>query len=514
MKENEFLDGISHIESDVVERFVLMDNRLKENADTFKSKRLWLRVGAIAACAALIISAIVVVPMLRENGGDMTPPDETDVFPNGSPNYNIPSISTITSGGTITGKQELMYGNDKVQSGGIGGSESGNIETEMVSPGFYIRTVVQANVIEVLPDSYYLISSGTCYLVARLSIVDAIRGEGLPQEIYLRFSYYSSDIFDGYDTFIFSLEQIGVENYMMVNDSRREVTYFPNMFEVATVSDLGYGSVIAFNDGQVDDGFWDRANRYQFVANDIKNRLSNHVDRSYPVGHDSTLEEAKANIIEHKHGYASDYPCDYVTTENIFLSDEAKQIQAYLAPSESNVFQQRVTLTHDGRVVATYQRVINGFVTEESITFNQNPGGNGSVSRTGEGYTAEDLSKIPDIGGVLAEMDLSQLQPPHMQIVEGMQFKYASARGFYRKVDGRVYGIIRIMWSYTYPYPIESNGHVQDDCYYLYDEDGNGSVVEREELTELIGKDGFIAQFKYNHHIELLEKIEKETAKS
>ena len=32
MKENEFLDGVSNIESDVVERFVSMDNKLQKRS--------------------------------------------------------------------------------------------------------------------------------------------------------------------------------------------------------------------------------------------------------------------------------------------------------------------------------------------------------------------------------------------------------------------------------------------------------------------------------------------------
>lgn len=58
MKENEFLDGVSNIDSDIVERFVSMDNRLKRNA----SKRsIWVRVGALAACFALIASVVLSV---------------------------------------------------------------------------------------------------------------------------------------------------------------------------------------------------------------------------------------------------------------------------------------------------------------------------------------------------------------------------------------------------------------------------------------------------------------------
>ena len=79
MKENEFLDGVSNIEPDVVERFVSMDNKLQKKANKSKTKGIWLRFGAIAACFLLIVSAVIVVPMLREGDpGVIVPPDETN----------------------------------------------------------------------------------------------------------------------------------------------------------------------------------------------------------------------------------------------------------------------------------------------------------------------------------------------------------------------------------------------------------------------------------------------------
>lgn len=66
MKENQFLDGVSSIDADVVERFVSMDNQLQKKASKPKSKKVWLRVGAIAACFILIVSAVIFAPMLRE----------------------------------------------------------------------------------------------------------------------------------------------------------------------------------------------------------------------------------------------------------------------------------------------------------------------------------------------------------------------------------------------------------------------------------------------------------------
>lgn len=75
MNENKFLDGVSTIDSDVVERFVSMDNQLQKKACKPKPKKVWLRVGAIAACFFLIVSAVIFVPTLRETD------DPTAVLP-------------------------------------------------------------------------------------------------------------------------------------------------------------------------------------------------------------------------------------------------------------------------------------------------------------------------------------------------------------------------------------------------------------------------------------------------
>ena len=485
MKKKEWNEGLNHIDPDLVEKYVEQKERLRQKNK--KAKGVWLRFGAIAACFALIISAVIVVPMLRDS-------DDNPII--NPPNNDVPSISTIISGNKITGKQELIYGDPSSVSEG---------EASILAPGFYINTVIQANVIEVLPDYYYTPDLNTRYLVAKLSVVESIRGSGLPTEILMRFPFYSSDIFDGYDTFILSLEQVGVENYMMINDTKHEVTYFPHMFEVEMITDLGYGSVIAFKDGKVDTSFFDKANHFG-MGDYISNALKNPSLYLYPVSYDTTLNEAKANIKElaqkssDESMFVSDTPCDYITVDDIFVSDEGKQIKNYLEPSELSVFMQEIYPRED-RVVATYTRVINGFVTEEMVTINGYTGENGTVSQSDIRYNETDLAQIPNIGEALASMDLSELKPSHIEIVDGMNFKYSSAMGVYRKVEDKVYGIVRIIWYYTYPEI--SNGYIMDDCYYLYDQAGNGSIVERDELKELIGNDYIIARFTYDGHIAL-----------
>ena len=104
MKKNEFLDGISNIAPDVVERFVLMDNKLQKKANKPKLKEIWLRFGAIAACFLLILSVILAVPMLREDdpgvilGPGTTDNPGVDTPPNGT--TNNPGVDTPSNGTT------------------------------------------------------------------------------------------------------------------------------------------------------------------------------------------------------------------------------------------------------------------------------------------------------------------------------------------------------------------------------------------------------------------------------
>ena len=319
--------------------------------------------------------------------------------------------------------------------------------------------------------------------IARLRVVDSIIGEGIPEEIYLYYDKYNADVFDGFDRFIMSLRQVGVENYMLGNRTQSRADYFPNMYKIC-MSDLNYGCVVAFNDGIVDELFWD-----QFTP-------SLYWDKSYyPIERGNTLEQAKDNILEYAYSGVERYKCDYATADDIFVTEKYKEVQKQLAPSPTNVFMHTMYFTGK-RVAAKYTRVVNGFVTDEVIYVNAYNNLNGDVARYGSEYTSADLAKVPDIGGAIAELKLFEMKPPHIEITEKMKLEYIYTTGTYRKVDGELYGIIRIIWRYSYPGSV-----IQwDDLYYLYDSDGNGFIVERDELKKLIGKDSFIQSFSYRKY--------------
>ncbi len=467
-----------------VKQKVYEKNKLSKKSTT----RAWARALSLAACFALILGAVMVAPLLK---GDEPIP---------------PAVSTMVSGNKITGVQELMLGEYESDDPG---------ESEPISPGFGALTVVEAEVVEVLPDAYYHYFYGSSRVsvhVAKLRVIDAIRGEGLPSEIYLRYVHYGTDIFEGYERFMFSLSQIGAENFLLVNQTQGRVDYFPNMYEVPS-GDLGYGFVIAFNDDKVDASFWERANYLSTKYGDTGwfDLYLRDPDRYYyPVGYGSTIAEAKERILASAANAEYALNGDYVTAEDIFISDEQKELHSYLQPGENDTFSYSVTI-RDDRVIATYTRLINGFATNEKIVLNSYEGENGNIKRYGESFSPDDLANVPDIGEAMAGLVLSELHPPHTELKDGMELRYSRAQGFYRKVDGKVYGIIRIQWRYYVDAKRESDkfyfsGYVMDDCYYLYDSEGNGSIVEREELREIIGNDySVLFRFEYNSVVPLPE---------
>ena len=486
MKATEWNEALNRIDTDIVERYIEEKDELRRRN---KSKNLRMRIGALAACFLLLISSILILPILKRYGDSpIVDPPDIPIPPTLTPS----TVSTVPSGSIITGKYIATHGDTAYANGGT-------VSSCYLPTKFYANTVIHATAAEILPDRYYIpVSPGNneyCKVV-KLSVAEAIRGEGLPSEIFLSVPADTADAYGEYEDFILSLEQTGIENYMMINQSTGKVTYFPHMFTVYEGSPAG-GSAIAFNNGIVSASFWDKTQKNEYYLRDILRMFNEGKANNYPAEPGSTLSEVKEKllyllqseltfqdrtaIVDKKH--------DYITADDVFFTEEGKRIKEYLEPSEKHVFTQSIRYSATNLYV-NYNRIINGFVTEEKIKVWED----GTVTRTGEAYGEADLERLPDIGGLLAELELSQLSPSHTELKEGMKFRCAVATGAYRKGnDGRVYGIVRILWYYSY-----GQLKYRDDCYYVYDTNGNGSVLERDELTALIGDDGYIMDFEYN----------------
>ena len=99
MKKKEWNEGLNYLDPDLIEKHIEQKERLRQKNK--KAKGVWLRFGAIAACFLLIVSAIIVVPMLREDHpGIVVPPDgtsnDTGVTSGSTGEKDEPDIPIIT----------------------------------------------------------------------------------------------------------------------------------------------------------------------------------------------------------------------------------------------------------------------------------------------------------------------------------------------------------------------------------------------------------------------------------
>ena len=90
MKKKEWNEGLNHLDPDLIEKHIEQKEKLRQKKQ--KTKGIWLRFGAIAACFVLVLSAVIVVPMLREDDPGIIPGPGPETTDNNRP--NIPSWDT------------------------------------------------------------------------------------------------------------------------------------------------------------------------------------------------------------------------------------------------------------------------------------------------------------------------------------------------------------------------------------------------------------------------------------
>ena len=476
MKKRELLDLLSNIDDELLEGV---------EKDT-KSAKVWVKWSALAACLCIVavIAVGVGMPFFNTDPSDTQSSTES-VTPQETPGdqYGLLRIPVVQAGNKIGGKTEINVNN-----------KSSNVTAEISYPGFRIRTVVEVEVVEVLDDLYYAHGGySSSRWIARLKIKDVVLGSGLPEEIYLHYhSRYGENVFDGYDSFILSLSQIGTEDYMMINQNTLEAEYFPNMFDVYYSANICSGSIIAFSDGVADHTWYSKVACWLFDMN------------GYPAKEGDTIEQVKGNIraFVNDENYSLEINTDteYVSPEMLFESEEAAAIRYLTSPESGNAFLQYLSVNSD-RYTVRYERMINGFCTNEYIILTVYSDGSVKTEYGEEGYTESDLEKIPDLCYAIKAIENDVPDPTHIDTV-GFSLSGFRVTGKYIKRDGRVWGVVRIKWIYNNDR--EWSEYLEDDMYYLYDSEGNGRIVERDELRAVIGDDDIILDFKYGTPLYIL----------
>ena len=120
MKKNEWNEGLDHLDPEIVEKYIEQKDRIKAKDRILWE--FWLRLGAIAACCVLLISAVIFVPMLPGGGAVWIPESDTlapDDPADGTADTDAPdpprslwadvsSFFAASDGGTITSPTEAV----------------------------------------------------------------------------------------------------------------------------------------------------------------------------------------------------------------------------------------------------------------------------------------------------------------------------------------------------------------------------------------------------------------------
>ena len=465
MKNKNIADSLEHIGDDLL---------AEAAAKPAAKKRSFIPLVAAAAAVVAITVAAVPIGIWMKNADPNTkiilPPIQSDT------NIILPPIR---SGMKITGMREKSEGTQ------ISTSEW---SASLAANDFPYGIIVEAKVNEILPDVYDQFGYGKYYVVV-FDVSDVLLGEDVPKQIFYR--YYAKDgkdLFLQCDTYIMSLRQVGIEKYPLINMSKNEIAFFSMMFE-SRVGDPTYCSTIGFNNGILNESFFDDG--VFLLIDDPDN-----ADR-YPAHRGDTLEQTRERVKK----YISDPPENSVyetkdlsnsyykfrTASNLFSTDEARKLWERIS-ADGNVFMQ------DG---SRFTRMINGFETEERIRVYTDGSGSVNVEWTGEVFSDDDLTKLPDLGTFIEQLDLNSIVPPHTTLTPDKKRQYCDATGWYTKVNGQVYGGVKIVFFYTN----QRGERYYDDIYYLAKTDGTFTRLEASEMKEVIGDDVHLwssTTYKYN----------------
>ena len=489
MKKKEWNEGLNYIDPDLVEKYVEQKDRLRQKKE--RSGGVWLRAGAVAACLLLLLGAVIAVPMLREDGGGViiSPDNATDDdVPSSAGDTEITDIDPPSPPDKIifdaTVCPEKLNGSSLEFVVGSSISISGG-SADPAPPAFQFSygIAVKARVVKNHPDKYYKLNVGSvsrpsAYRLIQMETIEVISGENVPQYfLYLIPEYVYVDM-SVYDSLIISMTQLGVENYVLKNETKNQMESFelPIFADEQDLPELG--NIIAFTDGVFDESLWQNGSwlyGYQFGKHYLDDP-----DNSYLVVARGDDESTVITAI--KAQYGEWYNAPVLTVRSLDPATKAaKDALEYVKPFANGVFSQYYSGTE-----IIYRRYINGCQTEETISIDLLTE---EVTYSEIRYTKEDMERIENISAHLSnkasEYEEQLPTPPHTD-PEGKELLCLNLYAWYVKVDGKLYGVIKTSWRYME----KDDWFIQyyDDSYVLYDMTaGSATDISRDDLIAIVG---------------------------
>lgn len=448
MKKKEWNEGLNHLDHDLVEKYVEQKDRLKQNK---RHKKIWLHLGAVAACFALLVSAIIVVPMLRQNKPIPIP---------------IVNIQTPSSA-------PRYYGNEFT----TGMSVDGNMEVHPKGLS------VTAQLVETLPDTYTFFDDWHQYeyRLLRMKTIKLLSGKEMTEEFYYMVPVDFMTDFSIFDTFVIKdMAQFGYEYSVMYNKTQGKA----EQLHIVLFGYRNYGyylmgtNFMAFDsDGNFDERLWNANEAWRAATENAQ-----AVD---------TITQTENNISQEPN---DDWGKNLYVHLLKDISSEAANVLSQVNSFENGLFvptfsSTKLSLTPE--VQFSTVRYINGFATNEAVRVwckEWSGGEQDTYAFTQARFSEEDFNHLPDLPSAFTTitnaLDNGSITPPHFKNDAELRNTTTGAFGWYAKTENGVIGIVRVTWCFF----TEDLQSYYDDAYYII-EYGTDECkpISRDALLEQLG---------------------------
>ncbi|MBE6652832.1 MAG: hypothetical protein E7610_05390 [Ruminococcaceae bacterium] len=493
MKKEEWNEALDHIDPELVEEYVEKKEHLSRRKIPAGA---WLRFGAVAACACLLVGIVAIAPLFRkeppvgpivsdtieafeteisklpETESDHIGPEETSEIETSPPDDPVIRLQSPTAG-------PVYYG----QEGAVGNSGmSASIANGRIS--------VTARLKETLTDTYTFFGDWIQneYLLLRMETIKVLGGNEMPEEFYFLMPALFMTDFTPYHLFVLQdMVQFGYEYSVLYNQTKGCAEQFDMVIMGCYKTSEIDKQVMAFDrDGYLDTDLWFSTSKWeQWIRCDLK-----MLDPAYR--NDYTIERFEAEVIENNERNNS-----YVH-QLTDISTEAAELLADLRSFEHGIYADNYrdyVMALSPEVQLRLRRYINGFPTNEYIFMNDGDDYSQTrITRSKAKFTKEDETRMPDLATAMKKVseayDAGELAPPHIQGYENLELSSYGIFGWYAQTENGIIGIVRVTFDYWIGYVNDVyRGNVYDDLYYVIEEGLDTCVqVARDDLLARIGE--------------------------
>jgi len=469
VKQNAAPEVSADMRSSIKDKVYAKINLKKEKNPT---KGGWIRFGAIAACFLLIASAVLVVPMLREDDpGVISGPDNR-------PNIPIVNIQSPSSA-------PQYYGDDI--SSGI--SEGGQLEVDPTGIS------VTAKFMEALPDVYTFFDDWNQdeFRLLRMQTVKLLRGQEMTEEFYYLVPVGFFTDFSIFDSFVINnMAQFSYEQTVMYNKSQGKAEQLNLVvfgYRIYGYTVMGVNLMAFDANGHFDDRLW-TSNAAWIAATDRAPSIGTITQTEESIQNDEWKQNLYVHLLEDISGEA----------EKVLNQIKASDNGVYVPQFSTNV------LWYSPEVQFHATKYINGFATNETVSIwckEWTGGEQDTYAYTKARFNEEDIGRLPDLFSAFASvkgaLNSGSVTPPHFQHQETLRNTTSGIFGWYAKTENGVIGIVRVTWCFY----TEQSQFYYDDAYYITEYGSDEcKAINRDALIELLGdyESTYIYTGKYNEY--------------